>query len=277
MLALGLRNESPMRDLFSKKQVLIGALHLGAMPGTPKGHLSPQEIVAQAVAEARILDEAGFDGIILENMHDRPYLKGSVGPEVVATMAVACAEVRRATSLPIGIQILAGANEQALATAFCAGADFIRAEGFVFGHLADEGLIEACAGPLLRYRRSIGAGRIKVLCDIKKKHSSHSITSDLSLVDTAKAADFFLADGLVVTGMETGSTTDPGEVRDTVKATYLPVWIGSGLTPDNIPDYPGAHGLIVGSWMKFDGDWTAPVDPERARALVEATHGVSKA
>lgn len=264
-----------MRDLFAKKQVLIGALHLGAMPGTPKGRLSPQEIVAQAVAEAKILDQAGFDGLILENMHDRPYLKGQVGPEVVATMAVACAEVRRVTRMPIGIQILAGANEQALATAFCGGADFIRAEGFVFGHLADEGLIEACAGPLLRYRQQIGAGRVKVLCDIKKKHSSHAITSDLSLIDTAKAAEFFLADGLVVTGLETGSTTDPGEVKDVVRASSLPVWIGSGLTPDNIGDYPGAHGLIVGSWMKVNGDWTQPVDPERARALVEATRAVA--
>lgn len=264
-----------MRDLFSHKQVLIGALHLGAMPGTPRSVLSPRQIVEQAVREAAVLHDAGFDGIILENMHDRPYLNGNVGPEVVATMAVACAEVRRVTDRPIGIQILAGANEQALATAFCAGADFIRAEGFVFGHLADEGLIEACAGPLLRYRQRIGAHSVRILCDIKKKHSSHALTADLSLVDTAKAAEFFLADGLIVTGLETGSTTDPKEVEDTSLATRLPVWIGSGLTPDNIAHYPKAHGLIVGSWMKVDGDWTQPVDPARAAALVEATRAAA--
>lgn len=217
-----------------------------------------------------MLADAGFHGIILENMHDRPYLNARVGPEVVATMAVATAEVRRATKLPIGIQILAGANEQALATAFCAGADFIRAEGFVFGHLADEGLIEACAGPLLRYRKKIGAERVKILCDIKKKHSSHAITADLSLEDTAKAADFFLADGVVVTGLETGSQTDPEEVRRTAQASPLPVWIGSGLSPDNVADYPSAHGFIVGSWMKENGDWTRPVDPARCREMVEA-------
>lgn len=265
-----------MRDLFPQPQVLVGALHLQAMPGTPRSLATPSEIVEQAVIEAKILEAAGFDGIILENMHDRPYLNGSVGPEVVATMAVACAEVRRNTRLPVGIQILAGANEQALATAFCAGADFIRAEGFVFGHMADEGLIQACAGPLLRYRKKIGAERIKILCDIKKKHSSHAITSDLSLVDTAKAAEFFLADGLVVTGLETGSTTDPKEVRSVTGASALPVWIGSGLTPDNIADYPTAHGLIVGSWMKVDGDWTQSVDPTRAKALVEAVQAVRR-
>lgn len=259
-----------MREIFTKKQVLIGALHLGAMPGTPMSVSTPQQIVEQAVREAKVLQAAGFDGVILENMHDRPYLNGQVGPEVVATMAIACHEVKRAVALPIGIQILAGANEQALATAFCAGADFIRAEGFVFGHLADEGLIEACAGPLLRFRQKIGAQGVKILCDIKKKHSSHAITADLSLVDTAKAAEFFLADGLVVTGLETGSRTDPAEVQDAASATSLPVWIGSGLTPDNIGDYPSAHGLIVGSWMKVDGDWRQPVDPARCVALVKA-------
>ncbi len=259
-----------MRDLFPQKHALIGAIHLGAMPGTPRNVSSPSEIVRQAVEEARVLAASGFHGIILENMHDRPYLNASVGPEVVATMAVATAEVRRVTELPIGIQILAGANEQALATAFCAGADFIRAEGFVFGHVADEGLIEASAGPLLRYRRRIGAERIKILCDIKKKHSSHAITADLSLEDTAKAAEFFLSDGVVVTGLETGSQTDPEEVRRTAQANRLPVWIGSGLSPDNVGYYPTAHGFIVGSWMKVDGDWTKPVDPARCEAMARA-------
>lgn len=259
-----------MRSLFPDQHALIGALHLGAMPGTPGNVFSPSELVAQAVEEAKVMAEAGFHGIILENMHDRPYLKGEVGPEVVATMAVAAAEVRRNSHLPIGIQILAGANEQALATAFCAGADFIRAEGFVFGHMADEGLIEACAGPLLRYRKKVGAERVKILCDIKKKHASHALTSDLTLEDTAKAAEFFLADGVVVTGLETGSRTDPEEVRRTARAGRLPVWIGSGLTPESVADYPDAHGFIVGSWIKVDGDWTKPVDPSRCEAMAKA-------
>ena len=51
------------------------------------------------------------------------------------------------------------------------GYDLIRAEGFVFGHVADEGWIDGCAGPLLRYRKMIGADRVAVLADIKKKHS----------------------------------------------------------------------------------------------------------
>lgn len=50
------------------------------------------------------------------------------------------------------------------------GLDFIRAEGFVFSHVADEGIINACAGDLLRYRKHIGAENIQIFADIKKKH-----------------------------------------------------------------------------------------------------------
>lgn len=48
----------------------------------------------------------------------------------------------------------------------------MRAEGFVFGHVADEGFMQSCAAELLRYRRIIDAEHILVFTDIKKKHRS---------------------------------------------------------------------------------------------------------
>ena len=68
------------------------------------------------------------------------------------------------------IKILAAGNPEAIAVAQSAGFDFIRCEGFVFGHVADEGWMDSCAGPLLRYRKHIGAENIQVYADIKKKH-----------------------------------------------------------------------------------------------------------
>ena len=65
---------------------------------------------------------------------------------------------------------IAGANKEALAVAMATGGSFIRAEGFVFSHVADEGWMDSCAGELLRYQRSIGAEDVAILTDIKKKH-----------------------------------------------------------------------------------------------------------
>ena len=261
---------SDFSSLFGGRRALIGMIHAGAMPGTPHARASIDALVAQAVTEARIYRDAGFTALMLENMHDRPYLNGSVGPEVVAGMTAVAREVRREVALPLGIQVLAAANREALAVALGSGADFVRVEGFAFAHVADEGIIEACAGPLLRYRRSIGAEHVRVYADIKKKHSSHAITSDVSLAETAHAAEFFSVDGVVVTGTVTGSPCIPEDVEVVANTVALPVMVGSGLTPENISRYARAHGFIVGSSVKASGLWSNPLDLAATRAIAIA-------
>ena len=255
-------------SLFGVQRVLIGVVHLQALPGTPASKLDIAAITSIAVEEARQYADAGFHAVMIENTHDRPYLKAGVGPEITAAMAVIGAEVRRATTLPLGIQVLAGANPSALGVALACGASFVRVEGFVFAHVADEGLIEASAGALLRYRRAIGADHIRVFADVKKKHSAHAITADIDIVETAKAAEFFTVDGVIVTGVATGQPAEPDEVNSVGGAVSVPTLVGSGVTEENIVHYRNADGFIVGSSIKKDGLWSNPIDPDRAGELV---------
>ena len=254
------------RERFGAPRALVGMLHVGALPGAPAARDPIERLIEHTVAEAGVYRDAGFTALALENMHDRPYLKGGVGPEVTAAMTALAREVKRETGLVLGIQVLAAANREALAVALASGADFVRVEGFVFAHVADEGVIESCAGELLRYRRTIGAERVLVFADIKKKHSAHAITGDVSLVETAKAAELFLADGVIVTGPASGEEASPDEVRDTARAVGLPVLVGSGLSARNLARFGDAHGFIVGSSLKRGGVWSNPLD----RAAVEA-------
>ena len=257
-------------DRLGSPRALIGVVHVGALPGTPLAGTSLDVIVEQAIADARIYRDDGFTAIVIENMHDRPYLRGGVGPEIVAAMTAIACEVKRNVPLPLGIQILAGANREALAAAHASGADFVRVEGFVFAHVADEGVIQSCAGELLRYRREIGAERVLVLADIKKKHSAHAITADVSIVETARAAELFLADGLIVTGPSTGLAASPEEVRAVSEAVHLPVLVGSGISTDNLSQFAAAAGFIVGSSVKRGGRWDQPLDRANVRAVVRA-------
>ncbi len=256
--------------LFAVPRALIGMIHVGALPGTPAARKSLDEIIATAVAEARMYRDHGYNAVMIENMHDRPYVNGDVGAEIVAAMTAVGREVRRDSGLPLGVQVLAGANRQALAVALASGASFIRAEGFVFAHVADEGLIESCAADLLRFRRQIGAEQIAVFADIKKKHSAHAITADVGLADTAHAAEFFLVDGVIVTGTATGRPTDPHEVSAVAAEVGIPVLVGSGVTPENLAAYAAADGIIVGSYIKQDGLWSNPLDPVRLAAMTRA-------
>jgi len=259
-----------IKSLFGVHRALIGVVHTGGLPGTPAGGQRIDQIVETAVAEARAYASAGFHAVMIENTHDRPYLKGSVGPEIVAALAVIGHEVLSAAAVPLGVQVLAGANQSALAVALACGASFVRVEGYVFAHVADEGIIESSAGSLLRYRRAIGADRIRVFADIKKKHSAHALTADVSLVETARAAEFFLVDGVIVSGIATGHAADVSEVQSVARAVGVPTLVGSGVTLSNVHDYVDADALIVGSSVKHGGIWSGAVDESRARGLARA-------
>ncbi|XP_068597462.1 uncharacterized protein F13E9.13, mitochondrial [Brachionichthys hirsutus] len=262
-------------ELFGRlKSAVIGMVHVKALPGTPLGHMSMSDITEEACREAAVYRDAGVDGVIVENMHDVPY-SSSVGPEVVSCMAAVCAAVRSVCpALPLGVQILPAGNQPAMAVALASGLDFIRVEGFVFSHVADEGLLNACAGELLRYRKQIGAEHVQVFTDVKKKHSSHSLTSDLSIEEMAQAAEFFLSDGVIVTGKATGVQADPQELRGVSESVRIPVIVGSGVTWDNMEHYLDANGMIIGSHFKEGGHWANPLDPEQVMRFMRKRRGL---
>ena len=255
--------------LFPQPKFIVGVIHVGALPGTPRNTQKVSELVAATSREARVYRESGVDGIAIENMHDVPYLRGEVGPEIVAAMTAIAIEVKSDTNLPVGIQILAGANIEAMAVAHAAGLDFIRAEGYAYAHVADEGLIQASAAKLMRYRRMIGAERVQVWADVKKKHSAHAITADVSLGTTAHTVEFMGADCVIVTGNVTGEAPIAADVKEAKTHCHLPVILGSGISADNIAEfYNEADGFIVGSTFKVDGLWANTIDPSRVERFM---------
>lgn len=260
------------------EKALIGMIHVRPTPASPGNTGESVEVLAAiASQEARLLADTGFDAVIIENMHDAPYVHGDrLGPEVVSAMTRVGLEVQHTIELPIGVQILSGGNRHAIAVAQSIGAGFIRCENYVFAHVADEGLLgEAEAGPLLRYRREIGAQSVRVFCDIKKKHASHAITSDLSVSECVHAAEFFGAEGIVITGSSTGQAVDPSDVAEARTATKLPLLIGSGVTPESAPALlEHADALIVGSSTKQNGHWANQLDLARCTAMVSAARAV---
>ena len=258
-----------MTKLFSRNKPVIGVIHVGALPGTPRSSQTVSELIASAKHEAQLYREAGVDGVMIENMHDVPYLRGEVGPEIVAAMTAIAVEVKGECRLPVGVQLLAGANSEAMAVAHAAGLDFIRAEGYAYAHVADEGLIQASAARLLRYRRMIGATNVQVWTDVKKKHAAHAITADVTLGETAETVEFMGADCVIVTGSATGKPPSIADIREAKTHCTLPVFLGSGITANNIAEfYNEADGFIIGSTFKVDGLWSNTIDPARVTSLL---------
>ncbi|XP_054917709.1 uncharacterized protein F13E9.13, mitochondrial isoform X3 [Dermacentor andersoni] len=228
---------------------VIGMIHVPALPGTPFNKMKCSQIVDTACEEAEVYKKCGVDGVLVENMFDIPYVKpNQAGPELTSFMTRVCTEVKRILpSLPCGVQILAGNNKSALAVA-------------------------AATGELLRYRRTIDAQDILVFADIKKKHCSHAITSDISVLETMKAAEFFQCDGIILTGGATGLPPSVTELQDGKAEATVPILLGSGITESNIEDFFAADAVIVGSSFKHGNAWSGTLNGLQVQAFMEKIH-----
>jgi membrane complex biogenesis BtpA family protein len=240
------------------------------LPGSPLYDGNDKKVIDQALSDLDVYKKVGVDSILFENDHDLPYIQPPLDEKGVALMTEITREARKRFDGPIGIQMLEAANITSLEIAAEADLDYIRVEAFVFAHVGGSGIINGSAGRILRRRNELRAEHIKVFADVKKKHGSHSLTIDLDIRDEVMQAEFFLADGVIVTSQFTGMQPDKGDLVKAKSATKLPVLIGSGMTPENIQDYlPLADGFIVGSCFRKDGRFLEKLEPERLQAFME--------
>jgi membrane complex biogenesis BtpA family protein len=252
------------------KKFLAAMIAVQPLPGSPLYRGDDAQIITQALSDLHAYAETGVDAIILENSHDLPYIKPPLPARAVEVMEQVAREVRKQFQGPIGIQMLEAANETALEIACEADLDFLRVEGYVFAHIGGAGLLEGCAGRLLRRRKELGCEQIKIFGDVKKKHCSHALTGDLDILDEIKQAEFFLVGGVIVTGARTTEPPNLTELRQVKKHAYVPVLIGSGMTPQNIRAYfKLADGFIVGSTFREDGKFLGQLDRKRLEQFMK--------
>ncbi len=243
---------------------------LKSLPGSPGYGGSEQAIIDRALKDADIYANAGVDSLLIENSADLPYIKPPLPDAAYALVERICSLIRMRFKIPVGLQLLEAANEQAMRIAASTGLNFLRVEGYVFAHVGGAGLIEGCAGKVMRLRKELNAGTVQVFADVKKKHCSHAITGDLPLTEHVRQADFFHADGIIVTGPRTGAEPDSADLEATRSVCDLPILIGSGMTAANLPGYfPLADGFIVGSTLRDKGAFLADLDPDRLESFMD--------
>lgn len=260
---------------------LIGVVHLDPTPGSvgalEKASAAPDQLsrlVDQAVSQTKTLTKAGFDGIVIENFGDTPFVKTQVNPETTASMAIIAAVIRDAApKAKLGINVLRNDARTALAIAGVVGLDFIRVNILSGVAATDQGIIEADPISVLRFRQSF-CPWVKILADAHVKHarslSSHSLELQMEeLVLRARA------DALIITGETTGREVDPGqlsEASDCAKRLGVPLYIGSGATAANAKALlKKAHGLIVGSSLRKNGRAGTVLDTSRIKKFIQNT------
>ncbi len=264
-----------LADIFATARPIVGMVHLLPLPGAPRWGGSMDAVLERALADAEALVAGGVDGLLVENFLDAPFYPDTVPPETTAAMAVVVrAIVRAAAPLGVGVNVLRNDAAAALGVAAATGARFIRVNVHTGVMLADQGWLPGRAHETLRLRARLGA-RVAILADVLVKHATSPAPQDAGQVarDTWERG---LADGLIASGTGTGAPTDRGRVIAIKQAVpAAPVWIGSGLTPENAADLlPAADGAIVGSSLARDGRAGHGIDRARVAALMKAVAAV---
>jgi membrane complex biogenesis BtpA family protein len=271
------RSDNALKAIFGRDtRVLIGVVHLLPLPGSPDyAGGGAEAIYERALSDARAYATTGFDGLIVENHGDIPFLKpDDIGPETAAHMAVAVERIRQETDLPIGVNVLANGALHALAVASAAQARFVRVNQWANAYVANEGLIEGAAAPASRYRSLLGARNVRIFADAHVKHGAHAIVQDRPIAELVRDVEFFNADVVIATGQRTGHTADLTYLKGIREAASLPVLVGSGANSTNVADLLAiVDGVIVASALKVDGSWWNAVDPTRAREFVLRARG----
>lgn len=255
-----------------QKKLVLGVVHLLALPESPRYGGSRAEIERRALSDAEALMSGGAHGFVIENFGDAPFHKQTVPPSTIAEMTILVERLRSAVGKQarIGVNVLRNDAIAALSIAAATGVSFVRVNVHTGVAHADQGTLEGRAAESLRLRRQLAAN-VEIWADVGVKHAL--MPAGFSLADAARDAVLRgLADALIVTGAATGAPTalaDLGTVRDAVPAA--PLFVGSGITESSIAEALSiADGVIVGSFVKDDGDVSQPVSRERVRRLVAA-------
>ncbi|MGN6626087.1 MAG: BtpA/SgcQ family protein [Tepidisphaeraceae bacterium] len=252
--------------------VVIGMLHLPALPGSPLSKLSLSAITDAMLRDADTLVSNGVHGLMLENFGDVPFYASHVPPHTIAQLTAVAGAVRpRFSGVPLGINCLRNDGCAALSIAHACGADYIRVNVLSGARVTDQGVIQGIAADLLRLRKTLSAEAIKIMADVDVKHSA-PLGAGIELeheVDDVLTRG--LADGLVVSGAGTGKATDVKKAERVRRAApKSPIFIGSGVTAQSVEAFlPHVSGVIVGTYFKHDGHVDREVDAARVRALLE--------
>lgn len=263
---------------------VIGVVHLPRLPSiATKSDVGVNEIIERALYEAKVLEEQGYDGVIIENYGDFPYKKRVKDPLTLSVITLVTAAVVNNTRFKVGVNVLRNSGREAYSIAVATGAKFIRVNSLTETIITDSGVIEAEA-PRLRELVYNYPG-VEIYADFLVKHAGDlylasalgklSFSREINSEDIIKdmihdVVERGLASKIVLTGLRTGEPPDISYVRLIRKHSPVPLLIGSGINPENARSYLDlADGFIVGSYIRKQGGAGNPLDHERAFALLQ--------
>jgi hypothetical protein len=227
------------------------------------------DVVSTAEQNARILADAGFPALLVENFGDVPFHADTVPSEIVAAMTAAVLAVTE-IGVPVGVNVLRNDSMSALGIAAVTGARFIRVNVLTGVMNTDQGPITGKAAQLMRSREAL-APKVEVWADVMVKHAVPPFGLEVGQA-AADTVERGLADAVIISGSGTGSEPDleTGRLVKRAVPAGTRIVIGSGAADHNLDSLlEVADTVIVGSAIEVEGRAGNRPDPLRAKAFIE--------
>ncbi len=261
-----------LKPIKNKEKLIIGMVGLNTMPGSYnyKGE-NLTNIREDAVEDAKKLDNAGMDGIMIQNVNDLP-MKEKVEPEKIAYMSSIATSIKETVSenCLIGVSVLKNDGEAAVAIAEAIDADFIRLKVYVGAMISFSGVEEGCVNRVLDKMQKLNSN-FDIWADV---HDRTGVPlGGVKLEQSVKQAfDKGMADVVMITGKNFDQSKERiKNLQDKFSDKYI--FIGGGTNPENINTaLKYADGAIVGSFLKTNGLITNNVDSRRVKEFMDCVY-----
>jgi membrane complex biogenesis BtpA family protein len=252
-----------------RKKVVLGMVHLGALPGTPFSEEGAYPAIrAKAIQDALALEAGGADGCVVQNRGDGVFALDHADPVITAAMADVTRAIDEATGpgFQIGVQILRNDLKAALAVAHVCGGSFIRCGALVGATVTASGIMQGDPYDVQAYRSRIQATGVKLIAEIYSMHFEW--LGGRPVGDVALNARSAGADAVALCNPDEEVTLRLiREVK--AAASDLPVIISGYTTLANVDRLlANADGAIVGSAFEGGGRGGA-VQADAVRAFVD--------
>ena len=252
--------------------MLVGVIHLPALPGSPRSTLTAEECARSAANDARVLADAGYDAIVVENFGDTPFFATKVPAVTIAAMTACAVAVRAAApGVALGINVLRNDAEAALSIALCTQATFVRVNVHTGARVTDQGVVQGEAATTLRLRRALGAEKIAIWADVDVKHSSALGAPRPLVQEVEDLTKRGMAEVVLVTGEGTGKGVDLEKLAAVKRASNKPVLVASGATLTTLAALAtSSDGVIVGSALREGAIPGGSIDAKLAKEFAAA-------
>ncbi len=254
--------------MFNTNKPVIGMVHLHAMPTDPKydPEAGVEGVIESAKKDIEALQEGGVDGLLFCNEFSIPYTK-KISAITVATYASVVGQLKNIIKVPFGITCASSAK-CTYDIAVAVGANFVRTH--IHGATAGVYGINDCdPGDIERHRCYVGAKNIPVLTAVIPEGTRQ--IAERTLKEVTKTLMFNIApDGLLIYSTNPGAAIDVDQIKQVKEVTDAPVLASNGVKPETVAEIlKYADGCIVGTGVKYDGNFYNQVDKEKVVKLME--------